>query len=107
MQVAAFEYRRPPALTENVVRKVVSEFYAHVREDEVLGPVFEGAIGPHWDEHIERINRFWLTATRLGSGYKGNEFMPAHLRHASIRADLIPRWLKLFQEIVDKLCPPE
>jgi truncated hemoglobin YjbI len=33
--------------------------------------------------------------------------MPPHLRHASVRADLLPRWLELFRETTDEHCTPE
>jgi hemoglobin len=55
----------------------------------VLGPVFAEAIGNDWAPHIEKINQFWLTATRL-TGYESARFLPAHMQHFSIRADQIP-----------------
>jgi hemoglobin len=61
-----------------------------VRQDGVLGPVFAEAIGNDWAPHIEKINQFWLTATRLGTGYESARFLPAHMQHFSIRADQIP-----------------
>ncbi len=103
----AFQPRSSAGLTEAVVRNVVAAFYDRVRKDAVLGPVFEEAIGEHWDEHLERINRFWLSATRLARGYDGRQFMPAHLRHGSIAADQLPRWLALFRETVAEHCTPE
>jgi hemoglobin len=95
------------ALTEPLVRDVVLSFYDQVRRDPVLGPVFAEAIGVHWDEHIERIILFWLSATRLRRSYDGRNFMPAHLRHRSIQVDLLPRWLELFRETVAERCSPE
>jgi len=32
--------------------------------------------------------------------------MLAHVKHASIRASLFPRWLTLFRETARDLCPP-
>jgi hemoglobin len=94
-------------LTVQLVRKVVIRFYDQIRRDGVLGPIFENAIGSHWDEHIERIIQFWLTATRLGRGYDGKDFMPAHLKHRSIHTDHIPRWLALFRKTAMDQCSPE
>ena len=100
-----FEYRASDAgLTEPLVRKVVVSFYDAVRLDPELGPIFADAIGNDWDSHIERIIQFWLTATRLGRGYDGRNFMPAHLRNPSIRAALLPRWLELFRETAAEKC---
>ena len=33
--------------------------------------------------------------------------MPAHLRHASVRAELLPRWLELFRQTAAEHCKPE
>lgn len=98
---------RESGLTVQLVRKVVIRFYDEIRRDGDLGPIFEGAIGSHWDEHIERIIQFWLTATRLGRGYDGKNFMPAHLKHSSIRTEHIPRWLGLFRKTAVDQCSPE
>jgi len=94
-------------LTVQLVRKVVVLFYDQIRRDSVLGAIFEDAIGSHWDEHIERIIQFWLTATRLGRGYDGKNFMPAHLKHGSIHTEHIPRWLGLFRKTAVDQCSPE
>lgn len=105
---APFEYRAAAAgLSEPLVRKVILSFYEKVRRDAVLGPVFAEAIGNDWDSHLERIILFWLTATRLGRGYDGRNFMPAHLRNRSIRADQLSRWLELFRDTAAEQCSLE
>jgi hemoglobin len=103
-----FENRaKESGLTAQLVQHVVIRFYDQIRRDAVLGPIFEDAIGEHWDEHIERIVQFWLTATRLGRGYDGRNFMPRHLMRRSIRAEHLPRWLGLFRETATEQCSPE
>ena len=103
-----FEPRAAAAgLTEPLLRKVIDAFYEKVRRDAALGPVFNEAIGAHWDAHIERIVLFWLTATQLGSGYQGRNFMPVHLHNRAIRSDLLPRWLELFRETAAEQCSPQ
>jgi hemoglobin len=105
---APFEYHAAAAgLSEPLVRKVILSFYEKVRRDAVLGPVFAEAIGNDWDSHLERIILFWLTATRLGRGYDGRNFMPAHLRNRSIRGDQLPRWLELFRDTAAEQCSLE
>jgi hemoglobin len=105
---APFEHRAAAAgLTEPLVRKVILAFYEKVRRDPILGPVFAEAIGDNWDPHIERIVLFWLTATRIGRGYDGRNFMPVHLRNRSIRADQLPRWLELFRDTAAEHCSPQ
>ncbi|MBX9841122.1 MAG: group III truncated hemoglobin [Xanthobacteraceae bacterium] len=107
---ATTPFKHHPAesgLTESLVRKVIVSFYENVRDDALLGPIFSEAIGENWDSHIERVARFWLTATRLGSGYDGRNFMPAHRRHSSIRADHLSHWLALFRATAAHHCPPQ
>jgi hemoglobin len=104
----AFTHRaRAAGLSEALVRQVIDAFYAKVRRDPDLGPVFDGIIQDDWPAHIERIGAFWLTATRLGSGYDGRRFMPSHLKHPAIRASLLSRWLQLFRQTARELCPPQ
>ena len=93
-------------ITEPLVRDVVLSFYAKVRHDAVLGPLFAAAIGADWDVHIERIVRFWLTATRLERSYEGSTFMRAHLQHGSIRLEHIPQWLGLWEATLAERCEP-
>ena len=93
-------------VTAALVRDVVLAFYAKVRRDDVLGPLFEAAIGADWDAHIERIVRFWLTATRLERSYDGSTFMRAHLQHRSIRVEHIRRWFELFDATLAECCAP-
>lgn len=95
-------------VTEADVRDVMHSFYADVRDDPVLGAVFRDAIGDgDWSAHVEKVIRFWLTALRISRCYNNREFMPAHLRHAGIRAELAPRWLELFTASVDRRCQPK
>lgn len=43
---------------EDVLRWLVHSFYARVRADAVLGPVFASRIS-NWDAHLERMVTFW------------------------------------------------
>lgn len=108
MTAGPFEYRGATAgLSEPLIRKTILSFYERVKRDPLLGPIFEEAIGDHWDPHIERIILFWLTATGLQRGYDGRNFMPAHLKHSSIHPDQLPRWLELFRQTAIEQCTPD
>lgn len=105
---APFEYCAASiGLTETLVRKVIISFYEKVRSDALLGPIFSEAVGDDGSSHIERIIGFWLTATRLGRGYDGRNFMPAHLQNPSIHGDQLPRWLALFRATTTEQCSPQ
>lgn len=106
---SAFEYRAAAVgLTVPVLREVIYAFYYEkVRQDAVLAPIFVQALGDKWDHHIEKVLLFWLTATGLGSGYQARNFLPAHVRHRSIGAAELSRWLALFEETLNQRCSPE
>jgi hemoglobin len=84
-------------LTEDRIGALVDAFYARVREDEVLGPVFDGAVDD-WAEHLEKLTAFW-SSVMLGAGtFRGNP-MQAHLRHkAAIAPAMFERWLGLWRQ---------
>jgi hemoglobin len=93
-------------ITENTLQSLVTVFYAKVREDAALGPIFNGGIDD-WPEHLQKLQAFW-SSVMLGSGrYKGQP-MPAHIRHAAqITPETFQRWLALWKEASDALLQPD
>jgi len=105
---AAYEHKATNAgITEAEIRRLIPAFYARVRRDPMLGPVFDGIIDDRWPAHIETVISFWLYVIRLDRSYNARNFIPAHIKHATIRADLIPQWLALFRETAHDLCPAD
>lgn len=103
---AVYEHKAADAgITEADIRRLIPVFYARVRRDPTLGPVFDRLIGGRWPTHIETVISFWLYVTRLDRRYNARNFTPAHVKHAAVRADLIPQWLALFRQTVEELCP--
>jgi len=84
---------------------LVDRFYARVRADAQLGPIFNGAV-EDWPEHLRTLASFW-SSVMLGSGtYKGNP-MAVHLRHVdAITPELFERWLGLWREVTGESLPP-
>ncbi|ASV84147.1 bacterial-like globin family protein [Ochrobactrum quorumnocens] len=90
-----------------MIHTVVNHFYALVREDDVLGPVFRRAVADDlWQAHLDTIVDFW-SSMLLGSGrYKGRP-MPKHLALSEITDAHFRRWLALFRFTACDLCPPD
>ena len=66
-----FQHRAVAAgVTKALIRDVLHDFYGKVRQDAMLAPIFENAIGGNWDHHIEKVTLFWTTATRLDTDTK-------------------------------------
>ena len=84
-------------MNEKQLAVLVDRFYAKVREDEVLGPVFNGAIAD-WPEHLEKLSAFWSSVMLTTGRYKGQP-MVAHMKHkATIEPAMFDRWLDLWRE---------
>jgi hemoglobin len=84
-------------MTEEKLAVLVDRFYARVRADAILGPVFNGAIA-NWPEHLEKLTAFWSSVMLTSGRYKGSP-MAAHLKHASaIQPAMFDRWLELWRE---------
>jgi hemoglobin len=84
-------------MNEKQLAVLVDRFYAKVREDGALGPVFNGAIAD-WPEHLEKLTAFWSSVMLTTGRYKGNP-LAAHLKHVSaIEPAMFERWLELWRE---------
>lgn len=95
-----------PAIDDTLIRRLVDTFYAKVRRDAVLGPIFDTAIGDRWDEHLPKMYDFWSSIMCMTGRYKGKP-VPAHARHKTIRAEHFETWLGLFRETAHEVCEPE
>ncbi|ADJ22812.1 truncated hemoglobin-like protein [Hyphomicrobium denitrificans ATCC 51888] len=92
-------------IDEVMVADLVNRFYAKVRQDELLGPVFNSRI-EDWDEHLAKLSAFWSSVVLMTGRYKGQP-MPAHVAISEISEEHFLRWLELFAETAKAVCPPE
>lgn len=82
--------------TEAEVAHLVHSFYALVRQDQVLGPIFESHIGD-WEDHLAKLVDFWSAILRRTARFSGAP-MPKHAALPDLSAELFQRWLSLFRE---------
>lgn len=101
--------RSPPGaeagVTEDMIRSLVHAFYARVRMDPELGPIFEHALAGAWDEHLAKLCDFWSSVT-LGTGRFQGRPMQVHAALGGIGSAHFERWLELFAETACETCPP-
>ena len=90
-------------ITDDMTTRLVHAFYARVRQDPLLGPVFEGAI-PDWDAHLAKLVDFWSSVTLMTGRYKGRP-VPAHVGLPGIGPEMFARWLGLFRQTALEECP--
>lgn len=92
-------------ITEEEIRSLVYTFYARVREDERLGPVFEGRLAGRWEPHLEKMCDFWSSVLLATGRFRGNP-VEAHMRIPGIAPEHFDRWIELFhQTALDVLRP--
>ena len=90
-------------IDEAMIERLVYAFYAKVRADDLLGPVFAVRIAD-WAPHLERMCRFWSAVALMSGRYHGNP-MEKHLP-LPVDAAHFDRWLALFEETAGEMCPP-
>ena len=103
------EDRAAGRLTEHAVRVMVNRFYAQVRRDKMLGPVFARALGEGdeaWAAHLRRVADFWSSLMLTSGRYHGDPFS-AHLRLPDLDPAMFDRWLALFGATCIELFEPE
>jgi len=92
----------------NDVSILVNTFYSKVREDELLGPIFNGQIPEEkWPKHLSKITDFWETNLFRIPKFKGN---PSK-KHVNVDMNLgytitqihFGKWLQLWFETIDEL----
>ena len=91
-------------ITEAMIEQLVRAFYAKVRADEVLGPIFEARIRD-WEPHLQQMCAFWSSVALMTGRYHGTP-MVKHMR-LPVDASHFDRWLGLFEETAREVCPPQ
>lgn len=83
------------------IKLLVNAFYGKIREDKLLGEIFNSRIEDRWPQHLEKMYRFWQTVLFEEHTYFGSPFLP----HAKLplKGEHFERWLKLFDSTVDEL----
>lgn len=83
------------------IQLLVDTFYSKVREDELLGPIFEERLAGKWEEHLAKMYRFWQTLLLGEHSYYGSPLMP-HL-DMPVEKMHFQRWVEIFHQTVDDL----
>lgn len=91
-------------IDEAMIERLVRGFYARVREDVLIGPIFAARI-TDWEPHLQRMFAFWSGVVLMSGRYHGQPMrkhlpLPIDSRH-------FDRWLALFEATARELCPPK
>lgn len=102
-EAATARLRADTGVDEAMIDALVEGFYARVRDDALIGPVFNDRI-VDWGPHLAQMKLFWSSVALSTGVYQGRP-MPRHLP-LPIDARHFDRWLELFRETARELCPP-
>ena len=91
-------------IDDAAIAVLVRRFYGKVRDDAVLGPIFEGAV-EDWEDHFQRLEAFWSGVMLTSGRYKGDP-VGAH-RPLPIEPSMFERWLGIWDETAGEVFEPE
>lgn len=93
-------------IDEAQLGRLVRHFYAQVRQDPELGPIFNGIV-EDWPHHLEHLTAFWAGVVLGKPGFTGHP-MVAHHRHRDlIRPEHFERWLGLWEASTAAVLAPK
>jgi hemoglobin len=90
---------------EDEIKTLVHTFYGRVRNDDLIGPIFNGKIAD-WDDHLAKLCDFWSSVVLRTRRYEGRP-MRAHLMMPTIRGEHFDRWLDLFEATARDVLPAD
>jgi hemoglobin len=91
----------PDLCTEAEVTRLVHEFYALVRLDPMLGPIFNEHVAD-WPAHLDLLVDFWSAMLRGTRRFRGAP-MSKHLALPGLSQELFGQWLRLFHQVTATL----
>lgn len=90
-------------IDEAFIAAFVDDFYAAIRADALLGPIFAARIDD-WPAHLAQMNRFWQSVLLSAASFSGNP-MIKHLAIPGLTGDHFVHWLNLFHATLRRLAP--
>ncbi|HEY7790729.1 MAG TPA: group III truncated hemoglobin [Vicinamibacterales bacterium] len=84
---------------------LVDTFYDRIRQDGLLGPIFDDVAHVDWSAHLPKMYDFWESVLFGAATFKGNP-LAVHRALASLTpltSREFYRWVSLFHQTVDDL----
>jgi hemoglobin len=87
------------------VARLVNVFYDRVRDDDLLGPIFDDIAHVDWATHLPRMYDFWESVLFARATFKGTPLLVHRVlaRRTPLTPAAFDRWITLFQSTVDDL----
>lgn len=81
------------------IQFLVDQFYAAVQQDSFIGPIFNSRLTGRWEQHHQRLYRFWHTVLLRRPDYFGDP-VPMHF-NMNLDQGHFDHWLSIWVKIVD------
>ncbi|MAP96464.1 MAG: globin [Ponticaulis sp.] len=91
---------------EGFISELIEEFYTRVRQDALIGPIFENAIGDHWAPHLATMKDFWSSMVLATNRYDGRP-LPKHMALPGLTPQHFEAWLALFYQTLKDIAPTQ
>ncbi len=94
----------PDLATPQEIERLVTIFYARVRQDDLLAPVFVEQADIDWVLHEPKLAAFWCQLELGIAGFQGSPSQK-HSALSSVqpfRAEQFARWVELFHQTIDR-----
>ena len=84
---------------------LINTFYEKVKQNEVIGYIFNDVAKVNWEKHLPVMYDFWENVIFFTGNYNGNPMMVhKHLNDKTrLNAEHFKEWIKLFTQTVDDL----
>jgi hemoglobin len=90
------------AISEAMIENLVHTFYGRVRQDDLIGPIFNTKVAD-WDDHLAKLCAFWSSVILRTGRYDGRPLRP-HLM-MPLEGRHFDRWLDLFERTAGEVLP--
>ena len=96
---------KPDISGRSDIERLVNAFYDRIRQDDLLGFIFEDVAKTNWEAHLPKMYAFWETVLFGTARFSGNP-LGSHAKLVPMTEMGCPqfdRWLCLFTATVDDL----
>lgn len=93
----------PDISTEEDIKILINAFYDQVKQDDLIGYIFNDIANVDWSHHLPRMYAFWEFLLLGKDTYQGNPF-EAHKKlneKVKLQSTHFDRWIQLFIKTVD------
>jgi hemoglobin len=92
-------------INRNDIILLINTFYEKVKQDQVIGYIFNDVAKVNWEKHLPVMYDFWENVIFFTGNYNGNPMMVhKHLNNkTALNTDHFKEWIKLFTQTVDEL----